>query len=484
MRFLSAFLLCLLCSPVALSQAKPVVQLKGELDFGDQQERIVADKFLEGENKLLLVGRKTIRLLDVVNAKLLESRSIEIPDFTEDNQRVISPDGRRMLVFGNYDSRHKTDKVKRPPSIWDLQTGKQIAVLGKTAKPIRAALWSKNGQTLATSSDRYAPLFTDSSSVEVSFWDGETFAYKNSLPTNRAGWWHLTEDGDRCIYSTGEVKGTILLLDTKYVSSAGPVSVWNIADGKIEQTIATRDGNVERKIRGISLSPDERFLALVTQPPKSKDAERRLAVWEMGRGGAAYEVKAKYEIKADPKIDEYGAKFSPDGKYLTLNAGKNIQVYEAGTGEKRLELPNIDRDPSYWLADNRVLLFDYGNRLEAYEAATGGQLYRQKLISEWSTYTSDDGMQVNDPVDTTEIMPHPNGKMFLTYSNQYVKVFEARTGELLQTIISPPIDYSKKKPKVSDKRLVSKAAWSNDGKTLYVIGVDGRTVSLWGLLEN
>ena len=73
MRFLSVFLLCVLCSVVTLSQTKPVLQSKGELDFGGPQERVVSDKFLSSENRLLLVGRKTIRLLDVANAKFLES---------------------------------------------------------------------------------------------------------------------------------------------------------------------------------------------------------------------------------------------------------------------------------------------------------------------------------------------------------------------------------------------------------------------------
>jgi len=59
--------------------------------------------------------------------------------------------------------------------------------------------------------------------------------------------------------------------------------------------------------------------------------------------------------------------------------------------------------------------------------------------------------------------------IIFTYSNQYVKVFDSSTGQLLQTLVSPPMDYSKKKPRLSDKSLVSKADWSQDGKTLYVI---------------
>ena len=479
MRLLSLALLSLLCSLAVLSQSKPVLQLKGELVFGDDKDRIITHKFLDRENKLLLVGNKTIRVLDIPNAKFSQSRPIDMPESAEDNPRVISPDGRKMLVFGNYGSSQKKDKVKRPASIWDLQTGKQIAVLDKTSRPVRAALWSKNGKTLATASDKYAPLFVDDNSVEISFWDGETFTLKNSLPVKNVNRWYLTNDGDKCFYSVGPGRNFLI---EKFISNVGgPISVWDIRSGKIEQTIAASDGNVERKIRALSVSPDEKFLTFVAQPPKSNNAERRLAVWEIDKLDPAYQIKAGYEIKPDPKIYEYGVEFSPDGKYFALDVGKNLQIYETKTGEKRFELTNVDRYPSFWLDDNRVLLFDYGSRMEALETATGKQLYQHDLLNVWSFYTDSNDQPVNDLIDKTTLVIHPNRNLLLTYSNQQVKVFNSLTGELLQTLVSPPMDYTRKKPRVSDKDLVSKAAWSSDGKTLYVISADRKSISLWGL---
>jgi WD40 repeat protein len=115
--------------------------------------------------------------------------------------------------------------------------------------------------------------------------------------------------------------------------------------------------------------------------------------------------------------------------------------------------------------------------------------YQQKLIYESYEYTNSqeiDGIRYDTPesgvTDSTTVVVNPTQHLILTYSKQYVKVFESRTGQLLQTLVSPPMDYSKKKPRLSDKSLVSKADWSRDGKTLYVIGADGRTISLWGLL--
>lgn len=155
MRLSNALILCLLLPTVVLPQGRPVLQRQAELEFGDLDEHVVADKYLGGENRLVLVGRKVIRVLDVANARFLESRPIEVPKFKEDRPREISPDGRRMIIFGNYDSQAKEDKVKRPPSVWNLETGEKIASLDQTTKPIRAALWSKNGKTLyVINSDR------------------------------------------------------------------------------------------------------------------------------------------------------------------------------------------------------------------------------------------------------------------------------------------------------------------------------------------
>lgn len=462
---------------------------KGEFGFGERYGNVIAHRFVDGENRLVLVGPKVVRVLDVATGILSEPRLIEVPDFNEDRPRLISPDGRSLIIFGNYGSGRKEDRVKRAPSVWDLQTGKQIAALDRTAKPVRAALWSRNGKTLATSSDPYAPHFTDSRSVEVSFWDGETFEHKNSLPSDKVGWWHLTEDGDACVYSTGEVKGFIPLIDTKYVSPAGPVSLWSITAGRVEQTVSASDGGVERKVRAINLSPDGKFIALVVQPPKSKDAERRLSVWEIdGSAAPRYELKPRYEITPAPKLDSNGAMFSHVGTYFALDAGKNLQIYVTRTGEKRFELRDFDA-PSAWLNDE-IVYDSYSTRLEVFDAATGKELYRKALTYDASEHTPYDpnstmpGVPVTDVRDETKIVAHPRGALFLTYSNQYVEVFDAHTGALLQTLVSPPMDYSGKKPRRSDKRLVSLAGWSGDGKTLYVFDADKRSVSLWRLLEN
>jgi hypothetical protein len=126
-RILKSLVLCLLLSTVALPQGRPLLERQSDLEFGGAGETVVAHKFVEGENKLVLVGRKVVRVLDVASGKFSESRPIDVPEFNEDRPREFSPDGRFMLVFGNYDSKKKEDKVKRPPAVWDRRAGKHVA---------------------------------------------------------------------------------------------------------------------------------------------------------------------------------------------------------------------------------------------------------------------------------------------------------------------------------------------------------------------
>src|SRR5262249_55129332 len=88
--------------------------------------------------------------------------------------------------------------------------------------------------------------------------------------------------------------------------------------------------------------------------------------------------------------------------------------------------------------------------------------------------------------DETKILQHPSGKLLLTYSKQYVKLYDPRTGVVQQTLVEPPVDTSKpvdqkKKPKRSREPLVSNAAWSNDGNTLYIVSADKKSIAFWSM---
>ena len=490
MRFLSIFLLCLLCTPVALAHEftppKPIVQFKDNLGLEDSLEFIIWHKYLADENKLLLLGDKTLQLLDVANAKLIESRPVTLPTLEarggyDISEWVISPDGHKLLIVGHPEAR---DGAKQLAWVWDLQTGKRLAVLDQAPDDIRSGLWSKNGKTLVTFDvhdfDRYI------TKLQVSFWDGETFAYRNSISVDNLTWWYLSNDGTRFFAASGKAKS---IFGLKYVSDAraGVINAWDTSTGQIEKTIAMNVGDFAPRTKKITVSPDERFLVFA-QKNKANEAESKLLVWELNGS-----VAPKYEIKPQPKIDNSRVVFSPDSKYFALDVGKNLQIYETQTGRKRAELPNVEL-PYSWLNDEVLVnvdfksksFFEMGMKLEAFDATNGRMLYRHML--EYDESSDPDLINPNvsntTVTDQTTIIPHPNGKLFLTYSSEYVKIFDARTGALLQTVIGPPIDYSKKKPKIKHGAAVLSADWSTDGKTLYIFSANRQTVSLWEFLGN
>ncbi len=491
MKSLQIFLLCLLCSPLSLvGQTRQLVQLKGEFGISDKDDRIFLHKYLERENQLLLVGYEKLQLIDVGNAKVLEDRHGPLSPnisyaYTDTDDSVISPDGRKMLILENAD---KKKGIKEDAWIIDLQTGKRLAGLqDKSPDRIRNGMWSKNGKTFI--SFNYNFIFATPSTANFSFWDGETLDYLRTVSVENPTWVYLSEDGQRFFAATGRKKR---FFGVPYISdSRGVIYVWDTRSGQLEKTIALSNDEFNVRTSKISVSPDEKFLVFVNKH-KSKSTEHRLLVWEMNGS-----INPKYEFKANPKIANSSVSFSPDAKYFALDAGKTLQIYETQTGEKRYELQDVGL-PTLWLNDNQTLLEEDIKKMKVFQTTDGRMLYEQKLIYDTASHTTGYGTDSMGNtientetvvVDYTRIIAHPNGKMFMTYSNQYVKIFDARTGALLQTVISPDlaakeIGFCQRNPKKCQGSLVWKAGWSKDGKTLYVINANRQQVSLWGVLEN
>ena len=477
-------LFCLLVAPAAFSQSKPILELKGEFTSGDPQELLLTHRFLKQDNKLVLVGMHNVRVLDPVSGTVVSSHALDLPEWSSEGSPEISPDGQKLFVPANTCADPKR-KVREPAAIWDLQTGKQITVLNQPARHLCAAYWTNDGKGLTTSSYNSNEIEN-----EISFWDGETFRFLNSLPSDKITWWYVTNDGKECLYSIGPVKK--LLLIAKYLSdTSGPIEVWDIASGKSKQTITSSEGNAEAIFRGMMVSPDEKFLVFLAWPPNSNDTQRRLVVWEFGADRSREKLALKYEVKATPKI-ENSPDFSPDGKLIALDAGENLQIYDSQTGEKKFELPGANSVPNFWLDDDKILLFDRDKRMEALDTATGKLLYQRKMVyKEVSGYDMEGNSTGSEVVDYTRIRPHPNRDLLLTYSNQSVEVLNSLTGELVQTIISPEtVSLRKKLSGVFmgksrwPKNSVDSAFWSPDGQTLCIVDLFKTSVSLWRLTEN
>jgi WD40 repeat protein len=222
---------------------------------------------------------------------------------------------------------------------------------------------------------------------------------------------------------------------------------------------------------------------------KSISSEHRLLAWEIDGG-----VNPKYELRPQPKIDDSRIEFSPDGKYFALDVGKNLQIYETDAGKLKVELTNVEL-PSWGWLDNEILasvdykqknFFEQGKMLKAYNADDGRLMFKQRLeYDEGEVYRD----MSSDAVDTvvgndTTLRPHPTKKLFLTVSNLFVKIFDSRTGELLQTVVHPLIRVDTKgKMRMTHGNTVESADWTKDGRALYVFSANHTSVSLWKLIE-
>lgn len=478
MKLISALLLVLILSAVALSQ-QTKFEFVRDYDFaGRVKDSIVAYKYLYQEDEILLIGRRSVRKMDAISGRVLDDRVLDIEEYGEDSPRLISPDNRRMIVFGNYSFNDSNNKIKRVATVWDLETCKPVAVIDTTKKPVQSAQWSYDGRVLATSSEPSFVINFEKLAVDISFLDGHTFALKSTLPAEKINWMHLSDDGSKALYSTViPSKGFFLKLGGL---RSGPINVFDTEKGVVEETLAPSPNSLLDATQEIGVTPDVRHLVYFAYKDKGgKDEDRRLVIRRLEQPGKpGLDLTLLHEIPPAPKLPGYGLSFSGDGKYLAFDSGKTLKIYDIASGRQAYELAKDDR-PDYWMNDNKVLLYNYGKKLDARDITNGNLLYSLQLIYE--EFSDSESYWVGDH---TTIVAHKDGKMFLAYSEQYVRIYDSATGALRQTLIQPPFDFSlpidpKKGPRLSGKRILSKAHWSPDGKGLYVIGPDNGSVTLF-----
>ncbi|HYP49318.1 MAG TPA: hypothetical protein VEQ34_00145, partial [Pyrinomonadaceae bacterium] len=330
--------------------------------------------------------------------------------------------------------------------------------------------------------------------VEISFWDGETLEPRASVKVNNLTWRYLTPDGEKLLTTSGPKRD---VLGINYASEkASTIDVWNTRTGKLEKQLPIGDETFFTRTRKLMVSPDGRTLALILKSRKS-DADDRMLVWDIYAASDA----PKYTLKADPKIDDSALGYSPDGKLVALDSGKNAQFYEISTGSKKFEVPGADV-PDFWFVDNKVALFHKTDKIIGVEIPSGKPLYEKEVFYRTETrgngiYTTDDQGNMSQQtetyvVDYTTIVPHPNNKLFIAYSNQSVRVYDAQTGNNLRSLVIPPPVLKKKqkvlgiiKVKYKDygENMVSHAAWSDDGRMILILDTKRKSLSIWEMKQ-
>jgi WD40 repeat protein len=482
MRILQAFFFIVFLSFSALAQTQgSLMTVKGNFDFDNPDEQVITYRFLEGGAKLWMLGKNTVQIWDVRNNKVISSRRHGIEDLSIDTFGGLSPDGSKLFF-----KRHKyvvDDGIIRSAFVFDLNTLKKLRGFDEK---MRGGEWSKTGRVFVTVAMGIKPDPKKSvKDFAVSFWDGETMEPRKTITVQDLDWWYLSPDGEQ-FFSTS-VPTKKWLFGIPYSNGmANVISVWNTRTGQNEKNLSVGGEDFAVLTWKLMPSPSGRYIAMVSKH-KSDEKEHRLLFWDLDGGDAP-----KYSIKANPQIADSNIRYSPDEQLFAIDSGRNIQIYQAGTGQKKAEVLNTNL-PDYWLADNQIILTTFLNKMRAFNVATGSMMYENPLYFDSYERSTDSTTDANgnttynsetEITDQTLVVPHPDGKIYLTYSNQYVRLYKVQTGELIETIIHPIFTVVKPKKALREKKLVRSAGWTEDGKTLFVINAEGTIMSLWDFKDN
>ncbi|HEX8734759.1 MAG TPA: hypothetical protein VF721_05500, partial [Pyrinomonadaceae bacterium] len=326
--------------------------------------------------------------------------------------------------------------------------------------------------------------------VEISVWDAETLEKRTSITVSNLTWRYLSLDGEKLLTTSGPKRN---MLGVNYASEkASTIDVWNTRTGKLEKQLAIGDETFFTRTRKLMVSPDGKTLAFVLKSRKS-DADDQMLVWDIYDASAA----PKYTLKANPRIGDSAVGYSPDGKLVALDTGKNAQFYEISTGAKKFEIADFEV-PDFWFAENKVALFNKDEKILGVEIPSGKTLYEKEVFYRTETrgngtYMTDDKGNMMENTDTvvvdyTRIVPHPSNRFFIAYSNQSVRVYDALTGDNLRSLVIPPPVTTKKiklikiipvKYKDFGENLVTRAEWSDDGRMVLILDDKKKSISIW-----
>lgn len=482
MKFLQvSFLLTVLVFSAFAQTDGSLFKLKGNFDFENPDEQVITYRFLDGGARLWMLGKNTIQIWDVPNRQVISSQRHGIYELDKDTFGGLSPDGsklfygrRKRFQFGSFLSAY----------VFDLKTLKKVRDF--EAPPLVKGEWSKNGQTFITVAEAGKPdPKKNGKNFTVSFWDGESFQLRKTITIPDLDWWYLSPDGEQ--FFTTSVPTRKWLFAIPYSNGmANVINIWNTRTGENAKNLSVGGEDFAVLTWKLMPSPSGRYMAMVSKH-KSKDEEHRLLFWDLGNGDSP-----KYSVKANPQIADSNIRYSPDEQLFAIDSGKNIQIYQAGTGQKKGEVLNADL-PDYWLPGNQILFTTFLGKMRAYNIATGSMIYENSLpYDSYENTTTDFGTDIygnyttsSETVitDRTMVVPHPDGKVYLTFSNQYVRLYKVQTGELIETLVHPPFTVIKPKRTLREKRYVREAGWADNGKTLYVVNGEGTIISLWDFYD-
>lgn len=423
----------------------------------------------------------------------------------------VSADKSKFLS-GSFRAKEKQPKDAEffivPAKVFDAHNGKWIKNLDATKLPVESGLWSRNNRILLTTSAEFYPFNYQTSALyetrgngdfhsgalgttEITLWDGDTLDKRATIEINNLTFGFLSPDGEKLVTASGAARD---LVGIDYVSDkAVTLQIWNTGNGKLEKEFVLGDENHFFLASKLKIFPDGKFAALVLKNRKSR-ADDKLVILDLT------ETTPKLVINPAQTITDSVVSYSPDGALVAVEAEKNSLVYNTRTGELVSTLNNF-KVPDFWFDENRIALRDHYGRLTAVEIKTGkvvldehaGALYREYYVGWADPFDGNNDNDYDHQLFSPQVIPHPDGKTFLFFSNQALKIYDATTGKVVQTLIeAPPIRKRKnkifgisfgKETIVNTTKFIEYAGFTDDFKKIYVVGARYSNVLLWKIKE-
>jgi WD40 repeat protein/formylglycine-generating enzyme required for sulfatase activity/serine/threonine protein kinase len=359
----------------------------------------------------------SIKIWDAETGKELQT----LTGHTENIYSVsFSPDGKRLLSSsGDSDGDDKNTDANHL-KMWDLNTGKELAILNKQKGSVYAANFSSDGKKIASG---------ESDDYSIKIWDAETGKELQTLKGHTSWVYCLSFSPDGKKIASG--------------SDDYSIKIWDAETGKELQTLTGHTSSVT----SVSFSPDGKKIA-------SGGWDISIKIWDAKTGKEVQTLKGHTSSVTS-------VSFSHNGKTITSGGSDGIKIWNVVNSD---ELQTLEEP------DSRVTSISYSP--DGKKVASGSDDYSIKI---WDAETGKELQTLTGHTEEiTSVSFSPDGKRLLSSSGDsdgddkntdanHLKMWDLNTGKELAIL-------NKQKGSVyaatfsSDGKKIASGSWDNSIK--------------------
>jgi WD40 repeat protein len=397
-----------------------------KINLSNDNKKIVAE--LKSNNNQY--GRSVVRVWDILSQKV----SFNL-DLNTAKAYSIMPDNKSIFVINDGDSAIS----------WDLTTGKVLANFGKLGKKNNAYKFGKAKKSLTITDNKTVRIWNTVSGKLL-----HTLEHKAEVDSVQFA------AGDKSLLTFGKDNS---------------INKWNMTTGQLLGSINFGEEEVEL----LSQSPDEKFLAVITQNHTEKEEEEKdekpaqtINMWDWGSGKKRWSLNIAHE--------DLSLEFSPDSKNIAIyqqeksyywsdeiHGKDSIQILDVQTGRKKSDFSGQATyvHTALFSPDaGRVIITSNDSTVKIWDLQAGKFIFSLKghrnIINKAQfsadgnyivTGSEDSSAKVWDANSGTLLYTLPedgepvysaqfsnNGKYIITSNESYSKIWEAGTGKLIHIL--------------------------------------------------